>query len=243
MEVRDAIERLVSVRTEVATTVPLYPYNSFANVQPIEMLLSKQRVDLKGFIAGKRVMDAGCGDGDMAFICEMLGAGAVMAVDLPDTNYNQMRGVYAIKNALESSVHVFAGDIEDMDLSRTGLHDLILLLGTLYHLPNPHRVLRRLSVVTRELIVTTKVFDILPRKLSENSLRDAQLAYLLAPTESNNDPTNWWVFTETGLRLLLERAGWCIVQCMRFDEVIGHAEPACLEADGRVILLAHSVYL
>lgn len=243
MEVQEAIRKLRSVRDDVGQSISLYPYHSFNNVYIIEQFLSKQGTDFKSFIAGKRVLDVGCGDGDMAFICEMLGARTVMAVDLPDTNYNKMRGVYAMQEALGSSVQIFAGSIEQMDLTFLGPQDVILLLGILYHLPNPQYVLRKLSALGHAMIATTKVFDVLPGDHAAATLTERQVAYLLNPQECNNDNTNWWVLTEAALRLLIQRSGWRIAQTKRLDQVVGSADPARPEADGRLILLAHSVYV
>jgi hypothetical protein len=36
----------------------------------------------------------------------------------------------------------------------------------------------------------------------------SRLAYLVDPIETNNDPTNFWIFTVAGLRRILARTGW-----------------------------------
>jgi tRNA (mo5U34)-methyltransferase len=243
MELPEAILKLRSVREELGQKIPLYPYSSFANVDIIEPLLSDQGTDFKSFIAGKRIADIGCGDGDMAFICEMLGARAVVALDWPDTNCNRMQGAYALHDALGSSVRIFAGNVEQMDLTLLGPQDLILFLGALYHLPNPQCVVRKLSCFGHQIIATTKVFDVLPSPQGSINLRGRQAAYFLLPREANNDDTNWWVLTETTVKLLFERSGWRVLASQRYDHVVGSANPFSPDADGRMILLANSVYV
>ena len=36
------------------------------------------------------------------------------------------------------------------------------------------------------------------------------VAYLLSPNESNNDATNYWIFSMKGLERIFDRAGWYI---------------------------------
>lgn len=38
------------------------------------------------------------------------------------------------------------------------------------------------------------------------------VAYLLSPKESNNDQTNYWIFSEAGLRRIIERTGWEVIR-------------------------------
>jgi hypothetical protein len=48
------------------------------------------------------------------------------------------------------------------------------------------------------------------------------VAYLLGPIECNNDNTNYWIFSEAGLRRLLYRTGWVIENYL----TMGHTEDA-----------------
>jgi hypothetical protein len=62
-------------------------------------------------------------------------------------------------------------------MSFLGIRDLIFFLGILYHLPNPIRVLRKLSVVAPQVIASTKAFDVLPGAAG-NDFRKRRVAYL-----------------------------------------------------------------
>jgi tRNA (mo5U34)-methyltransferase len=242
MEFQQALDKLHDARSQVSKKVSLYPYGSFVNASFLDQLLSAQKMDFKTFVANKRILDIGCGDGDMAFLCEMLGAREVAAVDHADTNFNFMHGVRALRECLHSKIHIVSGNVEDMDLSFLGVWDAILFFGILYHLPNPVRVLRKLTVVASQMFASTRVFDVLPGD-NLTKFSDLQVAYLLQPLESNNDNTNWWILSDLAVKTLFERSGWRVLASRRIDRVVGVAEPADPKKDGRIFLWGHSVYL
>jgi tRNA (mo5U34)-methyltransferase len=242
MEPQEAIDKLQEARAKVGQDVRLYPYDSFHNLDHVNRLLSALKTDFQRLITNKQILDIGCGDGDVSFLCELLGAKDVTAIDWADTNFNFMQGVRALRDSMGSKVQICSGNLEDMDLSFLGIRDVIFFLGTLYHLPNPIRVLRKLSVVAHQMIASTRVFDAIPG-LPQNDLRQRRLAYLLEPAESNNDSSNWWIPTEAAVTTMFERAGWRVDSSLRLDPVIGRAEPVDPELDGRLFLMASSVYV
>ena len=64
-------------------------------------------------------------------------------------------------------------------------------------------------------------------------------AYLLDEGEANSDWTNFWIFSDLGLRRLLHRSGWRVLDYL----VAGsgeQAEPAASDADARAFCLAQS---
>jgi tRNA (mo5U34)-methyltransferase len=241
MEPREAIDKLLKARANVSQRVALYPYASFANVDHVNRLLSALKMDFQQLITNKRILDVGCGDGDVSFLCELLGAKEAMAIDWADTNFNFMQGVRALRDCLDSKIQICSGNLEDMDLSFLGMWDLIFFLGTLYHLPNPIRVLRKLSVVAPQIIASTKVFDVL-QGVPGDHFRKRRVAYLLEPGESNNDSSNWWIPSEAAVTTMFERAGWRVGCSLRVDQATGRADPADPQADGRLFLMARSVY-
>src|SRR5262249_43129782 len=142
---------------------------------------------------------------DLAFFFESLGA-RVCAVDNAPSNYNRMQGVSAVKTALNSSVR-----IEDLDLDRDfrmpiRRSGLALCLGLLYHLKNPYGVLELLSGVARFCLLSTAVTRFAPRTHDDINAWDA--AFLAGRDGLRGDETNYWIFTESGLRTLLDRTGW-----------------------------------
>lgn len=242
MDAEKATQKLLQARAKVGEHIALYRYSSSANIQFLEQLLKQRSSGFAEFIAKKRIVDVGCGDGDVSFICEMMGAGSIFVIDSPNTAANHMNGVRALREELKSRIHIYAGNIEEMELDFLGRADLVLFLGILYHLPNPIRVLRKLSVVASHMFLSTRVFDVLPGKGdSMSSLQDCRLGYLLDPAEANNDNTNWWVLTEAGLKTMLSRSGWRIENVLRVGHPAGKAEPVSLERDSRMFIYARSL--
>src|SRR6185436_11056990 len=79
---------------------PWYPYDTLANLEHLQQLLSE---DLPFFlnraVPTRRILDVGCGDGELSFYLESLGYD-VVAIDHPTHNHNGMQGVRALRSAL-----------------------------------------------------------------------------------------------------------------------------------------------
>jgi hypothetical protein len=65
------------------------------------------------------------------------------------------------------------------------------------------------------------------------------VAYLLHPSEANNDPTNYWIFSEAGLRRILDRTGWdlCDYATTGFEQ---GSDPAHGDRDQRAYCMIRS---
>lgn len=70
---------------------------------------------------------------------------------------------------------------------------------------------------------------------TETRIDDLPVAYLLGPTGCNHDPTNFWIFPETGLRRLFERTGWNVVAWKSVGDPESH--PADMAHDQRAFCL------
>ncbi len=79
------------------------------------------------WLAGKRILDGGCGTGEKAIYCSLHGAKAD-AFDFSKTSIAHAKQTAAHLNA---EVHFFMADFESVQLK--GKYDLILLIGTLHH--------------------------------------------------------------------------------------------------------------
>jgi hypothetical protein len=120
-----------------------------------------------------------------------------MAIDNPATNYNRTHGFRALPTALGSSVELAVSDV-DAGLDLTGrTFGLALCLGVLYHLKNPFGFLENLARHVRYCLLTTRIAQVTVRG---TAMAKEPVAYLLNPSEANNDPTNYWIFSEAGLR-------------------------------------------
>jgi tRNA (mo5U34)-methyltransferase len=186
-----------------------YPYATLRNLPVLERLLARVGLDLLELCRGKRgrVADIGAADGDLAFFLEELGF-SVDVVDNEYTNFNKLEGARILKKALNSSVSVRSVDLDSRSQLFTETYDAAFFLGVLYHLKNPFSILERLAHVTRYCFLSTRI----ARQAANGfPLSKYPLAYLLGPEECNNDSTNFWIFSEEGLKRLIHRTGWSIL--------------------------------
>jgi tRNA (mo5U34)-methyltransferase len=226
-----------------------YPYDTLAALDHLDklltggnrFLLSPQELRTTGdrFLpapSDRRVLDLGCGDGELAFFLETLGY-QVVAVDHPLYNHNGMRGVRALKAALGSAI-----EIHEIDLDRpfTLPHDtyhLVLFLGILYHLRNPFYVLEELARRAGQCLLSTRV----ARRFPNGAAMPAgmSLAYLVGEDELNDDNSNYFIFSEAGLRVMLQRAHWEVRQYISLGDTV-HSDPVRPDRDERAFCLLRS---
>ena len=205
-------ERLRRVRSELPTPDPgWYPWDSFGTITLLDRLLSGRHRYLQPLIGHLPMLDLGCGDGDLSFLFESLGC-RVCAIDNPPTNYNLMAGVEALKRALDSSVRIEPLDLDGpfhLPLRHSGL---ALCLGILYHLKNPYRVLETLAAHANYCLLSTAITRSAPDQLT--GVTHWPVAFLAGRDGLRGDETNYWIFSETGLRTLVDRAGWEVCDWM-----------------------------
>ncbi len=216
-----------------------YPYDSLVNFYVIHHLLERQGGSLTKLAGAGPVADLGCADGAVAFFLESLGL-EVHAGDNPNFNINRMRGVRLLKEHLGSRIELFESDFDGSFATPRESYELALFLGVLYHLKNPYSALEKLARKARRCILSTRV----ARKTPDGAIRfaDQPMAYLLAEGETNNDVTNYWIFSETGLKRLLHRTGWEIEAWTTVGDEEG-SDPVHAEADERAYALLRSVRL
>ena len=199
--------QLFQMRSESEVEFPWYPYGALNNFVHLESILHDFPI-YRLATPGQKILDIGAADGDVAFFLESLGY-KVEIIDNSPTNMNQLKGARYLKKALKSKVK-----IRDINLDHLGVkfpgskYSLVIFLGILYHLKNPFSVLEQLATKSEYMLLSTRV-----AKHSANGIRisDQSLAYLVGPDECNNDSTNYWIFSLTGLERILDRAGWDVV--------------------------------
>ena len=236
-------EEFAKVLEEAKQRVPprrweWYRYDSLANLQHLDQLLTGDYRDLVQLSAGDPVLDFGCADGDLAFFLESLGL-TVLTFDHVRTNHNGMMGVRALKQELTSSVQIHELDLDNNFEIPEGRYGLALLLGILYHLKNPFYVLETISKRARYCLLSTRITRLLPDRMTDVS--KIPMAYLLGETELNEDATNFWIFSEAGLRRIVERANWRVVAFRTIGDTEG-SDPVSLDHDERAFCLLESVY-
>lgn len=215
-----------------------YGYDSLSNLNHLEALL---KADLPRIFERNRalpMLDIGAADGDMAFFLESQGFD-VDVLDFAPTNWNHLRGAKRLKALLNSRVQIHEVDLDSYFEFPGSGYGLVLLLGILYHLKNPFYVLEQLSGHAQDLVLSTRIARFHTQNPS-TSMQGVPCAYLLGPDECNNDSTNYWIFSEAGLRRLLERTGWSIEEFITLGDT-ARSNPSDAQHDERAFVLAKSV--
>src|ERR1051326_1498200 len=137
-------DRLTSIkRAHPLDRVEWYPWPSLPQMQVLDDFLRGDVEKLRSLIGSAPVLDVGCGDGDVGFFLESLGA-RVDAIDHAPSNYNALLGVEALKRLLGSRMNFYAVDLDRRPILPGCSYGLTIMLGVLYHLKNPFLVLEAL---------------------------------------------------------------------------------------------------
>lgn len=215
-----------------------YPYDTLSNFLHFEKLLQGEHKDTVANLRAKTIVDIGSADGDMAFFLESRG-NTVDVVDHASTNFNGLRGVTRLKEHLASAVSIYDIDLDSQFSLPRAHYDAAFFLGILYHLKNPYYMMEALARRVDVCFLSTKVAKYAGPL--DTRIDGLPIAYLLGPTEANNDPTNFWVFSDPGLRRLLERTGWDVISYVTVGNVT-HSDPATAAGDERAFCYLRSRY-
>lgn len=228
---------LKKVKSDLAAKDQWYPYDTLGNVFHLRSLLPAQYSELGSMTAGLPVADFGAADGDLAFFLASRGLN-VDIVDWGPTNWNGLRGARLLAQRLQLPVSIFEVDLDTQFTLPRERYGLALFLGILYHLQNPFYALRTLAERTSYCLLSTRVARVVGRR--STSIADLPLAYLLDPDESNNDSTNYWIFSPAGLRRICARAGWTVLNELFVGRTKGDSNPSSPNRDERAYLLLSS---
>ncbi len=217
---------------------PWYQYDILGNFIHLDNLLKGNNRNLPQLIGEQPVLDIGAADGDLSFFMETLGY-EVHAIDNPATNNNAFHAITLLRNALFSNVAIHSVDLDEkFNLPEAKEpYGLVFFLGILYHLKNPYYVLERLSKATRYCLISTRIAKYSSDKVI--MLANLPVAYLLDEKEANNDSTNYWIFSEAGLRRILNRTGWDVCDWMTVGNTVD-SDPASGNGDERAFCLIKS---
>jgi tRNA (mo5U34)-methyltransferase len=236
-EVGSQNERMRAARQRCDEGIAWYPYDILANVVHLDSLLTDQHRDLGRLAQGMPVADIGSADGDLAFALEDLAGWQMDIIDTAATNMNGLQGARALRDELGSQVSIHDVDLDRQFTLPRERYGLILLLGILYHLQNPFYVLRELASRCSYCLLSTRVARFAGSQ--RTPIGDLPVAYLVAPHETNNDPTNYWIFSPEGLLRLVGRAGWQAVNQMNVGNTTD-SDPSGPANDERMFLLLQS---
>src|SRR5262249_32332029 len=211
-----------------------YPYPTLHNVAILEKLSATAGLQLLELCRGAhgKVADVGAADGDLSFFLERQGL-SVDVIDNEYTNFNGLEGARILKEALNSSVAIRSIDLDSQFSLAGQKYDVIFFLGTLYHLKNPFFLLESLARITKYCFLSTRI----ARQTADGSpLASHPVAYLLEPRECNNDDTNFWIFSDQGLKRLIDRTGWDLLSYLTIGDTT-RSDPADPERDERAFCL------
>ena len=212
-----------------------YPYstlhNAVAHLEKLSAMAELQLLELCRGAHGK-VADIGAADGDLAFFLERQGL-SVNVIDNEYTNYNGLEGARIVKEALKSSVAIESVDLDSQFSLRAQKYDAVFFLGILYHLKNPFFILESLARITKYCFVSTRIAK---QTADGRPLSQYPVAYLLRPQECNNDYSNFWIFSEQGLKRLIDRTGWNILSYFTIGDTVS-STPADPQRDERAYCL------
>jgi hypothetical protein len=118
-------------------------------------------------------------------------------------------------------------------------YDLAVFLGVLYHLRNPFYALEEIARRTSRCLLSTR----LARRFPDGSTMppNVAMAYLLDERELNDDDSNYFIFSEAGLRVMLKRTHWDLREFMNVGNV-AESDPVRLDRDERVFCFLTSRY-
>lgn len=159
-------------------------------------------------------------------------------IDYGPTNFNSLRGARLRRETRASDVTIHELNLDAYFDWPRAQYGLVFFMGILYHLRNPFYVLESLAKVTRYALISTRIAQYSPDL--KTRFAEFPVGYLLHSTEANNDATNFWIFSDAGLRRILERTGWKIVDYMTAGNT-NKSDPASSESDERAFALVQSL--
>jgi tRNA (mo5U34)-methyltransferase len=144
-----------------------------------------KRIGLPEDLSGMTVLDVGASDGFFSFEAERRGATRVLAIDsFSWGGENTKAGFLLARRALKSKVQDMELEVLDVSPEKTGVFDVVLFLGVLYHMRHPLLSLEHVFSVTKKLLILETAVDCSWSKRPQMAFYPGR--------ELNNDPYNWW---------------------------------------------------
>ncbi len=173
---------------------------------------------------GLRVLDIGTRDGFFAFQFEARGA-EVVAVDYVPKDQT---GFGVAAELLQSRVAYVQDNIYSLSTERYGTFDIVLLLGLIYHLPDPLLALSIARRLCRErLYLETQVTDhafrmpdgrFVPLEEVAKELVGIPLMQFYPSGSLNNDPTNYWAPNVICMEMMLIESNFMVLNKGTFGQ-------------------------
>jgi len=174
-----------------------------------DLLLEESEYVFRFSPAGLTVLDVGAWDGFFSFEAERRGAARVLATDhfcWSGPGWGNFDGFDTARHYLGSKVEDLDIDVLDISPETTGMFDMVLFLGVLYHLRNPFLGLEKVCAVCKQLIVVETLIDLWDL--------DRPAAAFYPGRSKLNDPTNWWGLNHRAVEAMLNELGFPRVEVM-----------------------------
>jgi tRNA (mo5U34)-methyltransferase len=197
-------------------------------------------------IEGKRCLDVGTYDGQLAFEMERRGASEVVATDIQshldwDWPYRHRErnelgrmagekgaGFQIAKEILGSDVHREWVSVYDLTPERFGTFDVIVCGSLLLHLRDPIRALEAIRGVCDGWFMSSEQINL---RLSLMLPRSPVAAF-----DGVTDRLHWWTANRAGHRRMLESAGFRIERSSGlYANPFGSAHPVSLRSPARFV--------
>lgn len=223
-EVRRAFDAIAGDKILNSLSALPYPYDTLVVIDQFKKLLQTHLDFMLSELPNNWVLDIGGAHGEVTFLFERAGFKSTY-VDVIKEGHTFPHIASALAEEIGSFASIIVMDIDeefDTDRVLSGIRarygaqekfGLSFFSGVFYHLKNPYRVLERIKASCNYCMMTTRVFSNAPE--DGMPLSHLSAAYFLKDRELNHDPTNYFVFTHTGLRNLIERAGFEILAMER----------------------------
>jgi len=182
-----------------------------------------KNIKLDDDLIGKTVLDIGAWDGFFSFEAERRGAKRVLAVDSyswDGRGWGSKAGFNLVKKVFNSKVEDMEIEVLDISPEKTGIFDMVLFLGVLYHMIHPLLALEKVASVTKEKLILETAVDMLGTK------RPAMAFY--PKNENKKDPTNWYGPNPHAVVAMLEHVGFKKVEMIFQQPLISRIGEAIL---------------
>ncbi|MGH9179936.1 MAG: class I SAM-dependent methyltransferase [Acidimicrobiales bacterium] len=161
-------------------------------------------------LSGRSVLDVGAWDGFFSFEAERRSARSVTAIDpfawRGNYEWASQAGFNLAREAYGSKVMDKDIALSDVSPATTGMFDVVLFLGVLYHLPHPWSILERMAAVTAEKLILETHVDL-------QLVRRPAFAFYPG-SELGGDDSNWWGPNLSAVVAILKDVGFSRVELM-----------------------------
>lgn len=229
--------KLAGVKAALAPPSEWYAYDILGIVAVWDMLLAGTPYErFVQDLHGAAVADIGAADGDLSFFLESRG-NSVDIVDCSKVRRQGLQPATMLKAELGSAATIHDVDLDEKFELPRDRYDLAVFNGILYHLKNPFYALEAIARKTQYCFMSTRV-----ARYSRTGayIKDDSAAYLLDAWEANQDDTNYWIFSETGLRTLIRRTRWEPLAFMTMGDT-RYSNPVDNEHDERAYCFMRSL--